>query len=82
MVARVVFDEGRIFADSMYREAWFAGWDMSQRRVHTVKAMLNNSHLYHQTQHDLKRRGIDGSFSYLYYPIERSCVDLSSQSPA
>ncbi|THH05649.1 hypothetical protein EW145_g4640 [Phellinidium pouzarii] len=23
------------------------------------KAMLNNSHLYHQTQHDLKHRGID-----------------------
>ncbi|KAF5370903.1 hypothetical protein D9615_009804 [Tricholomella constricta] len=23
------------------------------------KAMLNNSHIYHQTQHDLKRRGID-----------------------
>lgn len=22
--------------------------------------MLNNSHLYHQTQHDLKQRGIDG----------------------
>ncbi|KIM64510.1 hypothetical protein SCLCIDRAFT_115289 [Scleroderma citrinum Foug A] len=28
------------------------------------KAMLNNSHLYHQTQHDLQRRGIDvGSVS-------------------
>lgn len=26
------------------------------------KAMLNNSHMYHQTQHDLKRRGIDGMF--------------------
>ncbi|KAF8531217.1 dihydrolipoyl dehydrogenase [Gautieria morchelliformis] len=25
------------------------------------KAMLNNSHLYHQTQHDLKARGIDVS---------------------
>ena len=24
------------------------------------KAMLNNSHIYHQTQHDLKHRGIDG----------------------
>ena len=23
--------------------------------------MLNNSHMYHQTQHDLKRRGIDGT---------------------
>ena len=27
------------------------------------KAMLNNSHLYHQTQHDLERRGIDGMHS-------------------
>ncbi|THU80379.1 dihydrolipoyl dehydrogenase [Dendrothele bispora CBS 962.96] len=25
------------------------------------KAMLNNSHIYHQTQHDLQRRGIDVS---------------------
>lgn len=24
------------------------------------KAMLNNSHIYHQTCHDLKGRGIDG----------------------
>lgn len=24
--------------------------------------MLNNSHIYHQTQHDLKKRGIDGAF--------------------
>jgi hypothetical protein len=24
------------------------------------KAMLNNSHILHQTQHDLKNRGIDG----------------------
>ena len=23
---------------------------------------MNNSHIYHQTQHDLKRRGIDGAF--------------------
>ena len=26
------------------------------------KAMLNNSHLYHQAQHDFARRGIDGTF--------------------
>lgn len=25
------------------------------------KAMLNNSHIYHQTLHDIKKRGIDGS---------------------
>jgi len=24
--------------------------------------MLNNSHIYHQTQHDLKKRGIEGEF--------------------
>lgn len=24
------------------------------------KAMLNNSHIYHQTKHDLERRGIEG----------------------
>ena len=27
------------------------------------KAMLNNSHIYHQTQHDIARRGIDGIHS-------------------
>jgi dihydrolipoamide dehydrogenase len=26
------------------------------------KAMLNNSQIYHQTQHDLKSRGIEGKF--------------------
>ena len=25
------------------------------------KAMLNNSHIYHQTLHDIQKRGIDGS---------------------
>ena len=25
------------------------------------KAMLNNSHIYHQTKHDLEKRGIDGT---------------------
>jgi dihydrolipoamide dehydrogenase len=33
------------------------------------KAMLNNSHIYHQTLHDIKKRGIDGpccSFLYKY----------------
>jgi len=29
------------------------------------KAMLNNSHLYHQAQHDFARRGIDGKFSII-----------------
>ncbi|KAF7419265.1 dihydrolipoamide dehydrogenase precursor [Pleurotus ostreatus] len=32
------------------------------------KAMLNNSHIYHQTQHDLKRRGIDVSGVSLNLP--------------
>ncbi|KAH9941954.1 dihydrolipoyl dehydrogenase [Amylocystis lapponica] len=32
------------------------------------KAMLNNSHMYHQTQHDLKRRGIDVSGVELNLP--------------
>ncbi|CCM06592.1 uncharacterized protein FIBRA_08870 [Fibroporia radiculosa] len=32
------------------------------------KAMLNNSHMYHQTQHDLKRRGIDVSDVALNLP--------------
>ncbi|PCH42741.1 dihydrolipoyl dehydrogenase [Wolfiporia cocos MD-104 SS10] len=32
------------------------------------KAMLNNSHLFHQTQHDLKRRGIDVSGVALNLP--------------
>ena len=27
------------------------------------KAMLNNSHMYHQIKHDTKNRGIDGSSS-------------------
>ncbi|CDO75451.1 hypothetical protein BN946_scf184823.g5 [Trametes cinnabarina] len=32
------------------------------------KAMLNNSHIYHQTKHDLKRRGIDVSDVQLNLP--------------
>lgn len=31
--------------------------------------MLNNSHMYHQTQHDLKRRGIDVSDVSLNLPV-------------
>ena len=31
--------------------------------------MLNNSHIYHQTQHDLKRRGIDVSDVSLNLPV-------------
>jgi len=27
--------------------------------------MLNNSHIYHQTKHDLKKRGIEGAFASL-----------------
>ncbi|KAF9197128.1 dihydrolipoamide dehydrogenase precursor [Haplosporangium sp. Z 27] len=33
------------------------------------KAMLNNSHIYHQTQHDLKSRGIDVNGVSLNLPV-------------
>ncbi|KAF9273245.1 dihydrolipoamide dehydrogenase precursor [Mortierella alpina] len=33
------------------------------------KAMLNNSHIYHQTQHDLKSRGIDVGSVELNLPV-------------
>ncbi|KAF9327683.1 dihydrolipoamide dehydrogenase precursor [Linnemannia elongata] len=33
------------------------------------KAMLNNSHIYHQTQHDLKARGIDVGSVALNLPV-------------
>ncbi|KAF9897519.1 dihydrolipoamide dehydrogenase precursor [Lobosporangium transversale] len=33
------------------------------------KAMLNNSHIYHQTQHDLKSRGIDVGSVSLNLPV-------------
>jgi len=32
------------------------------------KAMLNNSHIYHQTLHDIKKRGIDGSCCFYLHP--------------
>lgn len=31
------------------------------------KAMLNNSHKYHDTLHDLKKRGIDGKSTYFIF---------------
>ena len=30
------------------------------------KAMLNNSHMYHQAQHDMKRRGIDSAYIHTF----------------
>jgi dihydrolipoamide dehydrogenase len=40
--------------------------------------MLNNSHIYHQTQHDLERRGIDGmplvSYSTPFRPDQSSIL--------
>ncbi|RDB16494.1 Dihydrolipoyl dehydrogenase, mitochondrial [Hypsizygus marmoreus] len=39
------------------------------------KAMLNNSHIYHQTQHDLKRRGIDVSGVSLNLPTMLEAKD-------
>ncbi|KAG7095255.1 dihydrolipoamide dehydrogenase precursor [Marasmius oreades] len=41
------------------------------------KAMLNNSHLYHQAQHDFKRRGIDVSEVSLNLPTMLSAKDAS-----
>jgi len=41
------------------------------------KAMLNNSHLYHQTQHDLERRGIDVSGVSLNLPKMLKAKDNS-----
>jgi dihydrolipoamide dehydrogenase len=34
------------------------------------KAMLNNSHIYHQTQHDLKSRGIEGIVLLLRFDLK------------
>jgi dihydrolipoamide dehydrogenase len=41
------------------------------------KAMLNNSHLYHQTQHDLQRRGIDVTGVSLNLPQMLKAKDTS-----
>jgi hypothetical protein len=38
------------------------------------KAMLNNSHIYHQTKHDLANRGIDGAcFAWLWRDYQSKC---------
>lgn len=44
------------------------------------KAMLNNSHIYHQTQHDIKARGIDGE--WLFPCSMRATADEEAQSRA
>ena len=36
--------------------------------------MLNNSHIYHRTQHDLKRRGIDGAFDLFLMGLLRVLI--------
>ncbi|EIW75583.1 dihydrolipoyl dehydrogenase [Coniophora puteana RWD-64-598 SS2] len=41
------------------------------------KAMLNNSHIYHQTQHDLQRRGIDVGDIQLNLPQMLKAKDQS-----
>ncbi|GAA5903897.1 hypothetical protein JCM6882_001343 [Rhodosporidiobolus microsporus] len=41
------------------------------------KAMLNNSHIYHQTQHDIKSRGIDVSDVKLNLPVMLQAKDKS-----
>ena len=40
------------------------------------KAMLNNSHIYHQTQHDLQRRGIDGTSQIHPHCSKKLTVDV------
>ncbi|KAF8073475.1 dihydrolipoamide dehydrogenase [Lyophyllum atratum] len=44
------------------------------------KAMLNNSHLFHQTQHDLKRRGIDVEGVKLNLPTMLAAKDAAVTS--
>jgi dihydrolipoamide dehydrogenase len=39
--------------------------------------MLNNSHIYHQTQHELKARGIDGKFRMLDTDLSRQMSKLT-----
>ncbi|KAJ7267193.1 dihydrolipoyl dehydrogenase [Mycena rebaudengoi] len=41
------------------------------------KAMLNNSHMYHQAQHDMKRRGIDVSGVSLNLPVMLEAKDTA-----
>ncbi|KAJ7623393.1 dihydrolipoyl dehydrogenase [Roridomyces roridus] len=41
------------------------------------KAMLNNSHMYHQAQHDMKRRGIDVSGVSLNLPVMLQAKDTA-----
>ncbi|KAJ7132036.1 dihydrolipoyl dehydrogenase [Mycena epipterygia] len=41
------------------------------------KAMLNNSHMYHQAQHDMKRRGIDVSGVSLNLPVMLAAKDTA-----
>lgn len=41
------------------------------------KAMLNNSHIYHQTVHDTKARGIDGKLKLAASSGARSAVVLT-----
>lgn len=40
------------------------------------KAMLNNSHIYHQTLHDIKKRGIDGKYLRQLPDVLRCVSDL------
>ncbi|KAJ7065918.1 dihydrolipoyl dehydrogenase [Mycena belliarum] len=41
------------------------------------KAMLNNSHMFHQAQHDMKRRGIDVSGVSLNLPVMLAAKDTA-----
>jgi hypothetical protein len=39
--------------------------------------MLNNSHIYHQTKHDLKKRGIEGAFGLLLSGLPDVLISLA-----
>jgi dihydrolipoamide dehydrogenase len=43
--------------------------------------MLNNSHIYHQTQHDLQRRGIDGTLDMIILIHDLSHYSLVGFNP-
>ncbi|CAG8783551.1 9994_t:CDS:2, partial [Acaulospora colombiana] len=56
----------RISIDSLLA-FWVVGADV-------VFAMLNNSHIYHQTLHDIKARGIDGAYSAVRSPSRHAYI--------
>jgi len=41
------------------------------------KALLNNSHIYHQAKHELKDRGIDGTHKYIFLQLHIIHCDVN-----